>query len=127
MIVVFHLQKLLNEREEQYKDHRIYKEAHDDLFGWLGRAREKVPSMKQRSLSDKLALEQTVACFDSLLKKQAPGELLLEHLLSTGEVALAGSSPQGQDTIRKEMSALTDSFHGLFKGENLIIFVNVLS
>jgi nesprin-1 len=55
------LQKLLVEREEQYKDHRLYKEAHDDLIGWLSRAREKVPSMRQRPLSDKLAIENAVA------------------------------------------------------------------
>ena len=111
------MQKLLEERENQYKDHRLYKEAHDDLFGWLNRAREKVPSMKQRSLSDKLALEQAISCLDSLLKKQAPGELLVEHLNNTGEVVLSSTSPQGKELIKKEMEALTESFHGLFKGK----------
>lgn len=72
--------------------------------------------MKQRSLSDKLALEQAVACLDSLLKKQAPGELLVEHLQNTGEVVLASTSPQGQESIKKEISALTESFQGLLKG-----------
>lgn len=94
----------------------MYKEAHDDLVGWLNRAREKIPSMKQRSLSDKLAIEQAVASLDSLLKKQAPGELLVEHLQTTGEVTLASTSPQGQESIKKEVTALTESFHGLFKG-----------
>lgn len=54
-------QKLLAEREDQYRDHRLYKEAHDDLIGWLSRAREKVPNIKQQSISDKVAIENSVA------------------------------------------------------------------
>lgn len=114
-VLVENIKKLLDEREDQYRDHRLYKEAHDDLIGWLSRAREKVPSMKQRPLSDKLALEHAVAPLESLLNKQAQGELLLEHLHNTGEVLLASTSPQGQESIKNEMRALTESFHGLFK------------
>ncbi|KAK6636175.1 hypothetical protein RUM43_009828 [Polyplax serrata] len=119
-VIAEKIKKLLEERDDQYKDHRVYKEAHDDLVGWLNRAREKVPSMKQRSLSDKLAIEQAVASLDSLLKKQAPGELLVEHLQTTGEVTLASTSPQGQESIKKEVTALTESFHGLFKDINVL-------
>lgn len=107
----------MDEREDQYRDHRLYKEAHDDLIGWLSRAREKVPSMKQRPLSDKLALEHAVAPLDALLNKQAQGELLVEHLHNTGQVVLASTSPQGKESISNEMRALTESFHNLFKGK----------
>lgn len=110
-------QTLLSEREEQYRDHRLYKEAHDDLIGWLGRAREKVPSLKQRSLSDKLAIESALAPLEALLNKQAQGEMLLEPLRSRGEVALASTSPAGQETIRSEIRALQESFTTLFKGK----------
>lgn len=112
----FLLQNLLTEREDQYKDHRVYKEAHDELIGWLSRAREKIPSLKQRSLSDKLAIENAVAPLEALLNKQAQGELLVEHMQNTGEVVIASSSPQGQEIIRNEVRALTESFQSLFKG-----------
>ncbi|XP_046474495.1 muscle-specific protein 300 kDa isoform X6 [Neodiprion pinetum] len=109
------IKSLLSEREDQYKDHRLYKEAHDDLIGWLSRAREKIPSMKQRSLSDKLAIENAVAPLESLLNKKAQGELLVEHLQHTGEVVCASTSDQGQEVIRNDIRALTESFEGLFK------------
>jgi len=101
----------------------LYKEAHDDLIGWLSRSREKVPSMKQRPLSDKLALEHAVAPLEALLNKQAQGELLVEHLHNTGQVLLASTSPQGQESIKNEMRALTESFQTLFKGEPKIILI----
>lgn len=109
------VKKLLVDREEQYRDHRLYKEAYDDLIGWISRAREKLPSMKQRSLSDKLAIDNAVAPLDALLNKQAQGELLVEHLQHTGEVVLASTSAQGQQTIRNDIRALRESFEGLFR------------
>ncbi|XP_038215060.1 nesprin-1 [Zerene cesonia] len=108
------IKKLLADREEQYKDHRLYKEAHDELIQWLGRAREKVPSLKSKPLSDKLAIENSVAPLDALINKQAQGELLLEHLQHTGEVVLASTSPDGQVVIKNEMKALKESFDHLF-------------
>ncbi|KZC10894.1 Nesprin-1 [Dufourea novaeangliae] len=109
------IKSLLAEREEQYKDHRLYKEAHDDIINWLSRAREKIPSMKQRPLSDKLAIENAVAPLESLLNKKAQGELLVEHLQHTGKVVCASTSPQGQEIIKNEVRALTESFEELFK------------
>lgn len=106
--------KLLSDREEMYRDHRLYKEASDDLISWISRAREKFPSMKQRSLSDKLAIDNAVAPLDALLNKQAQGELLVEHLVHTGEVVLASTSPQGQDLVRADIRSLRDNFEGLF-------------
>lgn len=114
--LVENIKRLLEEREDQYRDHRLYREAHDDLVGWLNRAREKIPSLKQRPLSDKLAIETAVAPLEALLNKQAQGELLVEHLHNTGEVVIASTSPQGQTEIKNEIRALTESFHGLFKG-----------
>lgn len=107
--------KLLTDREEQYRDHRLYKEAYDDLLSWISRAREKLPALKQQSLSDKLAIENCVAPLDALLNKKAQGELLVEHLQHTGEVVMASTSPQGKDTIKKDIKALRDNFDGLFK------------
>lgn len=109
------LKKLLSDREEQYRDHRLYKEAHDDLVAWISRAREKLPSMKQRSLSDKLAIENAVAPLDAMLNKQAQGELLVEHLIHTGEVVIASTSKPGQDILRADIRSVRDSFEGLFR------------
>ncbi|XP_063222936.1 muscle-specific protein 300 kDa isoform X4 [Bacillus rossius redtenbacheri] len=109
------IKNLVSEREDQYKDHRLYKEAYDNLTAWLNRAREKVPSLKQRPLSDKLAIESAVVPLDALLNKQAQGELLVEHLTHTGEVVMASTSPQGQESVRNEIRALRESFEGLFK------------
>lgn len=64
------VQSLLGEREDQYRNHRVYKESHDELVGWLSRAREKIPSLKQRSLSDKLAIESAAVPLEQLLNKQ---------------------------------------------------------
>ncbi|XP_078048160.1 muscle-specific protein 300 kDa isoform X4 [Augochlora pura] len=109
------IKSLLAEREDQYKDHRVYKEAHDDIINWLSRAREKIPSMKQRPLSDKLAIENAVAPLESLLNKKAQGELLVEHLQHTGKVVCASTSPRGQEIVKNEVKALTQSFEELFR------------
>lgn len=109
------IKSLLTERDDQFKNHRLYKEAHDDLINWLNRAREKLPSMKQRSLSDKIAIENAVAPLENLLNKKAQGELMVEHLQHTGQVVCASTNSQGQEVIRNEMRALTESFETLFK------------
>uniref|UniRef100_A0A1B0C1F9 KASH domain-containing protein n=1 Tax=Glossina palpalis gambiensis TaxID=67801 RepID=A0A1B0C1F9_9MUSC len=111
-------QKLLSQRQDQYRDHRLYKEAYDDLLSWISRAREKFPSLKQGSLSDKLAIESAVQATENMLNKQAQGELLVEHLVHTGEVVLASTSPQGQEIIRNDIRSLRDSFEGLFRDIN---------
>lgn len=107
--------KLLTEREDQYRDHRLYKEAHDDLTNWINRAREKLPCAKQQSLSDKLTIENAMAPLDSLMKKRAQGELLVEHLVHTGEVVLASTSGKGKETIKADINQLKNSFETLFK------------
>ncbi|KAL7297367.1 hypothetical protein TKK_0009753 [Trichogramma kaykai] len=109
------IKSILSERQDQYKHHKLYKEAHDDLIGWLNRAREKIPSSKQRSLSDKLAIENAVAPLESLMNKKAQGELMVEQLQHTGQVVCVSTSPQGQEVIRNEIRALTESFESLYK------------
>ncbi|XP_037820489.1 nesprin-1-like, partial [Lucilia sericata] len=108
-------EKLLTERQDQYRDHRLYKEAYDDLVSWISRAREKFPSLKQSSLSDKLAIENAVQATENMLNKQAQGELLVEHLTHTGEVVMSSTSPQGQEIIRNDIRSLRDSFESLFR------------
>lgn len=109
------VKKLLYEREEQFRDHRVYKEAYDNLSNYINRAREKIPMIQQTSLNDKMSIEQSVAPLESLLNKQAQGELLLEHLQSTSEVVLASTSPNGQQIIKNDIKDLKQSFEDLFK------------
>ena len=121
--LLFLLQRLLMERENQYREHKSYKEAYDDLSNWLARARDKLPALKQQSLSEKLAIENALAPIQSLLNKQAQGELLVEQVTTTGRVAAASSSPQGQQVINNDIRAITENFHSLFKG-NLWYFLD---
>lgn len=111
------IKKLLAEREAQFKDHKSYKEAYEELHRWLMRAQEKVPQLKQRPLSDKLAVESFSAPLDSLLNKQAQGEVLLDTLEHSAEVILPSTSPEGQDVIKNDNRALRESFERLFRGE----------
>lgn len=108
------LQKLLAERETQYKDHRTYKEAHDEVQTWMTRAQEKVPQL-QRPFSDKLTVESLAGPLDHLLNKQAQGEVLLENLEHAAQVVIPNTSPQGQETIKNDIRALRESFERLFK------------
>ncbi|XP_055538750.1 muscle-specific protein 300 kDa isoform X3 [Wyeomyia smithii] len=107
--------KLLTDREDQYRDHRVYKEAYDDLSSWVNRAREKIPCAKQQSLSDKLTIDNAIAPLDSLLNKKAQGELLVEHLVHTGEVVMASTSPAGRELINADIVELKQSFEKLFQ------------
>lgn len=107
--------KLLRDRESQYRDHRLFIEAKNDLSGWINRAREKLPAMKPQSLADKLSIENSVTPLDGLLNKKAQGELLVEHLIHTGEVCMASTSQQGNELIRNDIKTLRESFEALFK------------
>lgn len=109
------VKKLLSDREEQFRDHKVYKEAYDNLNNYINRAREKIPMIQQNSLNDKMSIEQSVAPLESLLNKKSQGELLLEHLQSTSEVVLASTSPSGQQIIKNDIRELKDSFEDLFK------------
>ena len=108
------ISKILTDREDQYRDHRLYKEAYDDLFNWISRAREKLPCVKQQSLSDKLTMDSAIAPLDALMNKKAQGELLVEHLVHTGEVVMASTSEKGKEAIRSDINGLKANFESLF-------------
>lgn len=111
------IQKLLHDREQQYKDHKAYKEAYEEVQVWMTRAQEKVPQLKQRPLGDKLSIEMFSGPLDHLLNKQAQGEVLLENLDHTAQVVIPNTSTPGQDAIKNEIRALRESFDRLFKGK----------
>lgn len=105
------------ERESQYRDHKVYKEAYEELQRWLTRAQEKVPQLKQRPVSDKSPAESFAAPLDTLLNKQAQGEVLLDNLEHAADVVIPSTSSQGQEIIRNDNRALRESFERLFKGK----------
>ncbi|XP_064211053.1 muscle-specific protein 300 kDa isoform X18 [Tribolium castaneum] len=107
--------KLLQDRENQYRDHKTYKESYDEVQRWMTRAQEKVPQLKQRPLGEKLTIENFSGPLDHLLNKQAQGEVLLENLEHAAQVVLPNTNPQGQELIKKDIKALRESFERLFK------------
>lgn len=109
------MQTLLNDRENQFRDHKVYKDAYDELQRWLIRAQEKLPQIKQKPLGDKVAIENFAAPLDSLLNKQAQGEVLLDNLEHTAQVILPSTNAKGQEIIRNDIRALRESFERLFK------------
>lgn len=105
---------LRSERETQYRDHRHFKEAHDDLLSFINRTRDKIPALKQRNLSDRLSIETSAHAMETLLSRQAQGQILVDQLFHRGEVFLHSTSASGQENYRKEMDALKESFEELF-------------
>lgn len=102
------------ERDAQYKDHKVYKEAHDEVQRWMTRAQEKVPQL-QRPLGEKLTVESLAAPLDHLLNKKAQGEVLLENLDHTAQVVLPNTNDKGQELINNDIRALKEAFERLFK------------
>lgn len=111
------------EKENQYKDHKAYKEAYEELQRWLTRAQEKVPQLKQKPPSDKSPVENFATPLDTLLNKQAQGEVLLDNLEHAAEVVLPSTSPPGQEVIKKDIRALRESFERLFKGKSFVTLI----
>ncbi|KAB7507506.1 Nesprin-1 [Armadillidium nasatum] len=103
------------ERETQYRDHRHYKEAYDDLLAFVNRTRDKIPALKQRNLGDRFSIEAAVQAMNSLLTRQAQGQILVDQLLHKGEVFLHSTSSNGQEMYKNEMQSLKENFEELFK------------
>lgn len=106
---------LRGERETQYRDHRHYKEAYDDLHAFVNRTRDKIPALKQKNLGDRLSIETAVQALETLLNRQAQGQILVDQLLHRGEVFLHSTSSSGQENYKNEMRAVKESFEELFK------------
>ncbi|KAK3865215.1 hypothetical protein Pcinc_029165 [Petrolisthes cinctipes] len=109
------IKSLRGERETQYRDHRHYKEAYDDLHAFVNRTRDKIPALKQKNLGDRLSIETAVQALDTLLNRQAQGQILVDQLLHRGEVFLHSTSSSGQEHYKSEMRAVKESFEELFK------------
>ena len=109
------IKSLRSERETQYRDHRHYKEAYDDLHAFVNRTRDKIPALKQKNLGDRLSIETAVQALDTLLTRQAQGQILVDQLLHRGEVFFHSTSSSGQEHYKNEMRAVRESFEEVFK------------
>jgi len=89
----------------------------------LNRSRDKIPSLKERPLSDKLAIENAITPLETLLNKRAQGELLLDNLNTIGGIIIASTSENGEKIIKQEISSITDELNKLFDGMSKKIFI----
>lgn len=72
--------------------------------------------MKEKSLSDKLAIENVLSPLDDILMSKAQGEGLLENVLHRSEVVLPNTSDAGQQVIHTEVSNWKKNFSLFFDG-----------
>lgn len=83
---------------------------------WLSHCKEKIPSMKERSLSDKLAIENILSPLEMILNKKIYGEGLMENVFNRSQIVLQHTAEIGQQKIESDVSDLNNSFQKLFEG-----------
>lgn len=93
------------------------------MSNFLNRSRDKIPSLKERPLSDKLAIENAIAPLESLLNKRAQGELLLDNLNTIGNIIITSTSENGEKIIKQEIESITDELNKLFDGMIFFFFL----
>lgn len=94
----------------------MYRDAVEKLQIWLNHAKEKIPSMKERSLSDKLAIENVLLPLEEILNSKVQGEGLLENVLNRSQIVLPHTSETGRQNIEAEVTQLNSSFRAFFEG-----------
>lgn len=122
LIVIIFFQKIISKKEIQCKEHKLYKEAMERLLQWLDHAQEKIPSMKERSLSDKLAIENMLTPLEAILNTKIQADELLENVKNRSLVILPSLSKEGQENINSEIIDLQNKLKSFFDG---IIFINI--
>lgn len=91
----------------------------------MNRSRDKIPSLKERPLSDKLAIENAITPLETLLNKRAQGELLLDNLNTIGGIIISSTSENGEKIIKQEISSIADELNKLFDGMSKNIFIYI--
>lgn len=117
----------MRDRECQYRDHKLYREAYDELQRWMIRAQEKVPQFKQRPLGAEFTVDSFSGPLDHLLNKKAQGEILIENLEHTAQVVLPHTNESGKAAIKNDIGALKEAFERLFKGNTKFFTLAVAS
>ncbi|CAL1291409.1 unnamed protein product [Larinioides sclopetarius] len=104
---------LVLQNEQNFKNHQTFKSNCDNLVTWMRQLREKIPPVT-RSLSDKLNLESSASILEELLAKKSQGQLKVDAIIQSGEIAMATSSESGKKMISTDMENLTADFQNLF-------------
>lgn len=86
------------------------------MYNFINRSRDKIPSLKERPLSDKLAIENAIMPLETLLNKKAQGELLLDNLNTIGVIVTASTSENGEKVITQEIASIAGELNQLFNG-----------
>ena len=60
---------LLNERELQFRDHKAFRAAQENLAQYIQRCKDKIHTMRQRSPNDKNFVEAVTQALDHLINK----------------------------------------------------------
>ena len=105
---------LLAEREHQFKDHKAFRAAQENLSQYIQRCRDKIHTMRQRSPNDKNFVEAVTQALDHLINKEAQGQILAEQLQQTGDVLASVTAEPGKSGIKKEVIAMIENFNTLF-------------
>ena len=108
------VRNLLNERELQFKDHKAFRIAQENLAQYIQRCRDKVHTMRQRSPNDKNFVEAVSQALDHLINKEAQGQILAEQLQQTGDVLAAVTAEPGKSGIKKEVISMIETFNVLY-------------
>ena len=104
----------LSEKENQQKDYRAYRSAHETLEQYIRRCKDKLHTMRQRSPNDKNYVDAVTQALDHLLNKEAQGQILIEQLHQSGEVVMAPLGAEEGASIRADIDRTVSDFGELF-------------
>jgi len=107
------LKDLLTDKENQYKFHRSYKDAHQELVTWLSRVRERIP--RASAADGVIEFETANATYAGLMNKKPQGLVLLEQLQQLGLLVVSHVAPEQSLPIQAEVRAMGESLESLFK------------
>ena len=108
------IKNMLQDRELQFKDHKAFRIAQDNLAQYIQRCKDKISTMRQRSPSDKNFVEAVTQALDHLINKEAQGQILTEQLQQAGDILASVTAEPGKSGIKKEVIAMVENFNTLF-------------
>ena len=80
------VKSLLQDRELQFRAHKAFRLAQENLAQYIQRCRDKITTVRQKSPDDKNLVEGVTQAPDHLINIEAHGQFLAEQLQQTGDV-----------------------------------------
>ena len=121
------VRNVLTDRQDDYLNHKKYKEGFDDLNLWLKRIREKIPDIKNNCVTNTLTLDETLVTYESIFNKKTQGELMIDNFNQIIDLVTPKTNQEGQDVIQADKKQLINDFHTLFNGEFETFFLQNVS